>query len=151
MTDDPAELNFENFVVARKIFRERPGADAPAASNEDSNFVLYSTGPGDLFAVFEDFQGAGWFYLFDAKQSKVLKGLQVYNRAKVAVEEDVVDIGWAADDSACGLALWGQFRAFMGIKNDVEISKPVLDADEDGIPTANWPAGFEHYLEQKID
>jgi hypothetical protein len=29
--------------------------------------------------------------------------------------------------------------------------KPVMNAEEDGIPASDWPAGFERYLEKEID
>ncbi|MGH9677968.1 MAG: DUF2251 domain-containing protein, partial [Candidatus Acidiferrum sp.] len=119
--------------------------------DEDSKFVLYSAGPEEMFAVFEEFDLTGWFYLYDAKQRKILKAAHIYNREKVSVEEDIVDIGWAADDSACGLALWGEFRAFLGVRNSLELRKPLMNSEERGIPAAEWPAGFEHYLEQKIE
>jgi hypothetical protein len=122
------------------------------AKPEDSgNFMLYSAGPEGFFAVFEDSAEAGWFYLYGAKQHAILKSALIYNRANVLVDEDVVDIGWAVDGSVCGLAVWGEFRAFLGVSNAVEIRKPVKDAEERGIPSNEWPAGFDRYLEKTID
>jgi hypothetical protein len=101
--------------------------------------------------VFEDSGQAGWFYLYSAQQKKILKCADIYNRANVVVDEDVVDIGWAEDGSVCGLAVWGEFRAFLGVSNDLEMRKPVLNAEENGISATEWPAGFDRYLEPKID
>lgn len=151
MNERTPELNYQEFVRARKQFRGPGIAQAATPSGGDDDIMLYSAGPDPFFAVFEQSQGAGSFYLFDAKQKRILKASRIYDRASVAVEEDIVDIGWAADDSACGLALWGEFRAFLGVSNNLESCKPMMHADEDGIPSTEWPAGFEHYFEPKID
>jgi len=162
MNEELSELSYEEFVRARKLHWQREpkngGKEAVAAENDtvpigenSSNFMLYAPGPEGMFAVFEDSGETGWFYLYSVQQKKILKCAHIYNRANVAVDEDVVDIGWAADGSACGLAIWGEFRAFLGVSKDMEIRKPVMNAEEDGIPAGDWPAGFDRYLETKID
>jgi Uncharacterized protein conserved in bacteria (DUF2251) len=162
MNEELPELSYQEFVLARKQHRQQEAknaakdAAAPEPENvplleEDSKFILYSDGPDGVFAVFEDSDQSGWFYLYDAQQRKILKAAHIYNRTNVAVEEDIVDIGWAADDSACGLALWGEFRAFFGLSNDFTLLKPVADSEERGIPFTEWPAGFDHYVEKKFD
>jgi hypothetical protein len=158
MNEELPELSYQDFVLARKLHRQdaannaaAPEAEKTALLDEDSKFILYSDGPDGIFAVIEDSDQTGWFYLYDATKRKILKAAHIYDRAKVAVEEDIVDIGWAADDSACGLALWGEFRAFFGLSNDLVLLKPVTDSRERGIPPAEWPAGFDHYVEKKFD
>lgn len=161
MPEDRAELSFEEFVRARKACRRQAQADSGDATSPQSqasspaqdggDFLLYSAGPRGLFAVFEDFERSGWFYLYDAQQRKILKSARIYDRENVLVQEEVVDIGWAANDSACGLALWGEFRAFFALSGDVELHKPMHDSEERGIPAEKWPPGFEHYLEKKVD
>jgi hypothetical protein len=162
MSEELSELSFEEFVRARKLYWQQeaknPGDDAALAENarasdeEDTgNFMLYSPGPEGIFAVFEDTDQAGWFYLYGARQRRILRCAHIYNRANVVVDEDVVDIGWAVDGSACGLAVWGEFRAFLGVIKDLKMRKRVMDAEERGIPSGDWPAGFDRYLEKKID
>jgi hypothetical protein len=162
MPDDNAELRYEEFVPARKAYWQSGvkhfGDSAPSRTFErtslvrdGSDFILYSAGPSGIFAVFEDFAQSGWFYLYDSAHKKIIRSAYVYCRADVAIEEDVIDIGWASDDSACGLAVWGEFRAFLGIRNDVQKEKPVKNADDPGIPSSQWPAGFELYLEKQTD
>jgi hypothetical protein len=162
MHEELSELSYEEFVRARKSHWRKeaegvgsavvsPGNEATAAEEDASNFMLYAPGPEGFFAVFEDSGQAGWFYLYSAQQKRILKCADIYNRANVVVDEDVVDIGWAVDGSACGLAVWGEFRAFLGVSNDLEMRKPVMNAEEDGIPATEWPAGFDRYLEPKID
>jgi hypothetical protein len=162
MSEATPELSYENFVRARKLHRKQEakslGSDAVLADfdkieigENDSNFILYSPGPGGVLAVFEDDNETGWLYLYDTAQRTILRSAHVYNRADVAVAEDEVDIGWAADESVCGLAVWGQFRAFLGISNALEMRKPVVSDDEQGICAQDWPPGFEHYLEKKLD
>lgn len=161
-TEELPELSYQDFIHARKLHMQQETQESvkrAASANsenallpdEDSRFILYSDGPQGIFAVFEDSEQSGWFYLYDANQRKILKAAHIYNHADAAVEEDIVDIGWAADESACGLALWGEFRAFFGLVNDFTLLKPLKDSEERGIPPVEWPAGFEHYLEKKID
>jgi hypothetical protein len=162
MNEELSELSYEEFVRARKLHWQQgakcagegivpPVSEAAQAAEDASNFMLYSSGPEGVFAVFEDSGQDGWFYLYSAQNKKILRCADIYNRANVAVDEDVVDIGWAVDGSACGLAVWGEFRAFLGVSNDLEMRKPVMNAEEDGIPANEWPAGFDRYLEPKID
>lgn len=160
LPNENTELSFEEFVRARRNYWQlgpKPHGEAMPKSqttslvHEGNEFILYSAGPPNLFAVFENFDQRGWFYLYDGKQHKILSSAYIYHRPSVAVEEDVIDIGWAADDSACGLAVWGEFRAFLGVTNDVHIERLVTSADEDGIPSSEWLTGFEHYLEPKTD
>jgi hypothetical protein len=162
MNEELSELSYEEFVRARQrhwqqeVKRVSPDAvlselERAPLGEDASNFMLYAPGPEGFFAVFEDSDDTGWLYLYSVKQRAILKCTHIYNRANVVVEADVVDIGWAADGSACGLAVWGEFRAFLGVSNDLEMRKPVMDAEEHGIPAVDWPAGFERYLEKKID
>lgn len=161
MDEELFELSYQEFVSARKRYWQleaksaaesasQPNSETAPIIEEGNNFVLYAPGLGEIYGVFEDSGKTGWFYLYDAKQRKILKAALIYDRAKVAVDEDVVDMGWAEDGSACGLAVWGEFRAFLGASTDLELRKPVLNADEPGIPAGDWPRGFERYLEQKI-
>ena len=162
MNEELSELSYEEFVRARKLHWQQetksggsavvpPENGATSTAEDASNFMLYAPGPEGFFAVFEDSGLAGWFYLYSASQKKILRCADIYNRANVVVDEDVVDIGWAVDGSACGLAVWGEFRAFLGVSNDLEMRKPVMNAEEDGIPATEWPAGFDRYLEPQID
>jgi hypothetical protein len=162
MNEELSELSYEDFVRARKLHWQQdaknagnrpvpPDNRAGATGEDDSNFMLYSPGPVGVFAVFEDSDQAGWFYLYSAQEKRIQKRAEIYNRSNVVVDEDVVDIGWAVDGSVCGLAVWGEFRAFLGVSNDLELRKPVMDAEERGIPACDWPAGFDRYLEKKID
>jgi len=162
MNEELSELSYEEFVRARSLYWQKeakgrangmvlPENGGVPAGDDSSSFMLYAPGPEGIFAIFEDADQAGWFYLYGAKQRAILKCAQIYDRANVLVDEDVVDIGWAVDGSACGLAVWGEFRAFLGVANDLEMRKPVMDAEERGIPASDWPAGFDRYLEPKID
>jgi hypothetical protein len=165
MSEELSELTYEHFVRARNLYWQQQLAKndgetagllikpavAPGLGEDASNFVVYAPGPEGFFAVFEDDDKTGWFYLYGLKQRAILKSAHIYARSTVAVDEDVVDIGWAADGSACGLAVWGEFRAFLGVSNNLETQKPVMDAEECGIPASDWPAGFDHYLEKRID
>jgi hypothetical protein len=160
MSEAIPELANEEFVRARKQYWKEvakslgsgivpPDFEKAEMEGDHTNFILYSPGPGGIFAIFEDGAETGWFYLYAQTHKKILRCTHVYNRSNVAVREDEVDVGWAADDSVCGIAVFGQFRAFLGIVSDLEIRKPIMSADEDGISTQDWPSGFEHYLENR--
>ena len=162
MNEELSELSYEEFVRARSLYWQKeakglangmvlPENGGVPAADDSSSFMLYAPGPEGIFAIFEDADQAGWFYLYGAKQREIFKRAHIYDRSNVAVDEDVVDIGWAVDGSACGLAVWGEFRAFLGVSNDLEMRKPVMNAAEDGIPAKDWPAGFDRYLDTKIE
>ena len=162
MSEATPELRYEDFVRARKLYWKQqaknlgsdvvlPNFDKVELGADDSSFILSSPGPAGISAVFEDDANTGWFYLYDASQKKILRCTHIYNRANATVQEDEVDIGWAADESVCGLAVWGQFRAFLGISNALEKRKPIVNADDPGISAQDWPPGFEHYVEKKLD
>jgi hypothetical protein len=162
MNEELSDLGYEEFVRARKLHWQQgaknagtgvvpPQNDAALDGEPVSNFMMYAPGPQGIFAVFEDSDQTGWFYLYSAQQKKILRCADIYNRANVFIDEDVVDIGWAVDGSASGLAVWGEFRAFLGVSNDLEMRKPVMNAEEDGIPATEWPAGFDRYREPKFD
>jgi len=162
MSDADIELSYEDFVRARKLYWMQeaknlgqdvtlPDFEKVELGPDDSSFILSSPGPEGIWAVFEDETATGWFYLYDASQKKILRSTHVYNRCNVAVGDDEIDIGWSADDSVCGLAVFGQFRAFLGVSSDLQKRKPIRDADEDGFYAQDWPPGFEHYLEKRID
>lgn len=165
MNDDASDLSYEEFVQARASYRRQEPAKNNSAraispkqeiaerevESEGPSFVLYSAGPKGFFAVFEDAERMGTFYVYNAAEKKILKSADIYDRTQVAVDEDVVDIGWAEDGSVCGLAVWGEFRAFLGVSKNLEMRKQVTDTEERGIGSEDWPTGFDRYLEKKID
>ncbi len=160
--DGVPELVYEDFVRARDQHTGRSSMSSQAgatASNsvpgqaavDDGSFVLYSPGPGEIFAVFEQNAEDGRFYLYDGESKRVLRSAHVYDRINAEVHSDEIDVGWAADDSACGLAVFGQFRAFLGLKSALELRKPLANEDSPGFSEAEWPRGFEHYRENRAD
>ena len=162
MPEDSIELSYEEFVLARRRHwlqevdsvsevSANPNAATSWLAEEDSHFLLYAPGANGIFGVFEDAGEKGWFYLYRPSDGKILKGAQIYSRSDVLVDEDVVDLGWASDGSVCGVAIWGEFRAFLSVSGDLGLCKPVMDMEERGIPSGKWPAGFERYLEEKLD
>ncbi len=163
MNEELSELSYDEFVRARKLhWRQEP---KKRQERSGSGQKMARTSGGERTTVSccmrrarKEFlpclripvKPVGFISTASSRRT-ILKCAHIYNRANVAVDEDVVDIGWAADGSACGLAVWGEFRAFLGVSKDLEIRKPVVNAEEDGIPAGDWPAGFDRYLEEKID
>ena len=158
MTSEPdLELSYRDFVRSRKLYWkseakklgnevEVPSFDEVEIGDSDSNFIHWSPGPDEILAVFEDDENAGWIYLYDSKQRQILKCTHIYNRSRVDVKSEDVDVLWSDDKQSCGVAIWGQFRAFLGLSNGIEMRKPVTARDEDGFCSANWPDGFAHLL-----
>lgn len=162
MSEAENELRYEDFVQARQLYWKQgvknfgddvvlPHFENVEPGTGDQGFLLYSPGSRGISAVFEDDAATGWFYLYDASQKKILRGTHVYDRRLLIVAEDEVDIGWAVDESVCGLAVFGQFRAFLGVTDELEMRKALRNADESGIPERDWPRGFENYRAQKIN
>ena len=153
MVGGAPELVYEDFVQARSVHwkSDNVASQSPAAPLDVGNgeFLLYSPGPADIFAVFEQNGHRGCFYVYDGAAKQILRSAQIYDRAAVAVAEDEIDVGWAADDSVCGLAVFGQFRAFLGVKKNLEMRKLFASAESPGFPETEWPAGFEHYRENR--
>ena len=163
--DGVPELIYEDFVRARDLHMGRSTARSAAASassnsvpggssigqssSDDGSFMLYSPGPGEIFAVFEQNAEDGRFYLYDAESKHILHSAHIYDRVNAEVRDDEIDVGWAADDSACGVAVFGQFRAFLGVKSPLELRKPLADEESPGFSEAEWPRGFEHYRENR--
>ena len=125
-----------------------PRSDKLNLGSEESNFVSSSEGPLGIFGAFEDGHETGWFYLFDARLRKIVKCAHIYNSSNASVGAEDVDVVWDASNAACGVAVRGQFRAFLGLAEDLELRKPIVDRNMDGVYADDWTPGFERYLQR---
>ena len=154
-----SEFAYEDFVRARKCHwmeeARSLGSEVDVRSYEkielgedESNFTISANGPDNLHAVFEDSNETGWLYIYDSLLKCVLKATHVYNRSNANVDAEDVDVGWSIDGDVCGVAVWGEMRAFLGIKREIEMRKPITDPDARGFHASEWPEGFAHLLKK---
>jgi hypothetical protein len=157
MDKDESEFAHEDFVRARKSHWMQEarslGSDVDVPSFEriqldedESNFMISANGPDNLHAVFEDSAETGWFYIYDSLSKCVLKATHVYNRRDVNVEADDVDVCWFTYGDVCCAAVWGKVRAFLGVKREIEMRKPITSPGADGFYSSEWPEGFAYLL-----
>ena len=156
-----SEFSYEDFVRTRMLYWmgeaktpdtdfELPAPESLELTGESSNFFISAAGPGSVHGILEDSNETGWFYLYDSALKCILRVTHVYNRQRVKVEAEDVDVAWSTNKDSCCVALWGQIRAFLGLANDIEMRKPITDRDSDGFYESEWPQGFS-YLLKKVD
>jgi hypothetical protein len=157
MDKGESEFAYEHFVRARKCHWmeeartlgsevDVPSFEGIQLGEDESNFMILAKGPDNLYAVFEDSSETGWFYIYDSLSKCVLKATHVYNRRDVNVEANDVDICWSIGGDVCCAAVWGQMRAFLGVKREIEMRKPLTSPGVDGFYVSEWPEGFAHLL-----
>jgi hypothetical protein len=157
MDSGESEFAYEEFVKARKSHWmeeartlgseiEVPSSERIQLGEDESNFMISAKGPDNLHGVFEDSAETGWFYIYDSLSKCVLKATHVYNRRDVDVESEDVDVCWSTGGDVCCIAVWGQIRAFLGVKREIEMRKPITNTDADGFYASEWPEGFAHLL-----
>jgi hypothetical protein len=155
MGSGETEFAYEDFVRARKCHWmeeartlgsevDVPSFERIKLGEDESNFMISAKGPGNLHAVFEDSAETGWFYIYDSLSKCILKATHVYNRSDVNVEAEDVDISWSVGGDVCCAAVWGQMRAFLGVKREIEMRKPITSPGADGFYASEWPEGFAH-------
>ena len=112
---------------------------------------MTSVGPVDIVGILEDSDQVGWLYLYEPLNRQILQCVHIYNRECVNVEAQDVDVVWSADNATCGVAVWGQFYAFLGISNHVQMRRPIQDKNTHGFYFNEWPDGFQHMLLREED
>jgi len=116
MDTEQSNLTYEDFVRARKVHWMQkataldsdvriPQSEKIELGEDASNFMISAQGPDGLYAVFEDSDEVGWFYIYDSLSKCILKATHVYNRSNVSVGAEDVDVGWSADGEICCVAI----------------------------------------------
>lgn len=110
----------------------------------DAEFIVDSTGPNGLVAVFEDDGSTGYLYLYEPNGRGVMRHLHVYNRTTTVHPHDAdVEVKWSRDSNRCGVFVWGQLRGVMDVVNGSEERAPIHEANTQGITDERWVAGFD--------
>lgn len=131
------------------------GQSAEAALEEQNeraavtDLTLETEGPDGLFAVFQEDEGAGYFFVYKPEKQGVLAQIRIYETGlKARVRESDVQLMWSSDQTKCGIAVWGQMRGIINVASCEEICVP-LESDRRGITDPEWLRGFEKdYLDQ---
>lgn len=110
-----------------------------------TNFVLYATGPDDLFTVFEDDGKTGYLYLYGSATQNIIEHLLIYDRSdKVNVTGQDAFVAWSEDGSKCGVAIWGKMRGVIDRVKKQEGRIKLEGRDTPGIDDQEWLKGFEY-------
>ena len=154
-----SEFSYEDFVRSRMLYWMKeaknlwndiklPTPEKLELTEESSNFFISAAGPGTAHGVLEDSHETGWFYLYDSAHRRIVKAIPVYNRQKVDVEAEDVDVAWSTNGQICCVAVWGQIRAFLGLTHDLEMYKLINERNAYGFYENEWPEGFSYLLKK---
>ncbi len=123
-----------------------PDLHAIDLSDHDSDYIVSTTGPNNVVAVFEDSGDVGWFYLYDSLEHRIINCTHIYNRSDVGVAASDVDVLWSDDREIGGVAVFAEMRAFLGVTNGIQMRQPIRGSNTPGIPVDQWPKGFQYAL-----
>lgn len=118
-------------------------------------FVGDTYGPEEYVAFFEENDGTeaeipmgGFLYISDQKKDRVVRHLQIYSNPTLGIKKEDVRVFWSADNSKCGVAIWGQMRGIIDLANQKENCSLLENRHSPGITDAEWLKGFENYVDQ---
>src|SRR5258708_35631060 len=116
-----------------------------------TELMLEAQGPDGLFAVFQEDEGAGYFFVYKPETQDVRAQIRIYEPGlNDSVHESDVQLMWSSDWTKCGIAIWGQMRGVINIATGEETCAP-LESDRRGIIDPEWLKGFEkNYLDQYL-
>jgi hypothetical protein len=106
-------------------------------------FIREASGPSGLVAVFEDDGETGYLYLYEPEGRGVLRDLHVYDRtSEVDVKEGDVQVEWSADQTKCGVRIWGLMRGIFNLASGQEGRVWLTSRNTPGVTDAAWLEGF---------
>jgi len=155
--DSRRSVEYEDFVRTRKRYwmdearrldslANAPDLHAIDLSDDDSDYIVSTTGPDNVVAVFEDSGDVGWFYLYDSLHHRILNCTHVYNGSDAKVTASDVDVLWSDDRETGAVAVFAEMRAFLGVTNGIQMRQPIRSSNTPGIPVDQWPKGFQYAL-----
>lgn len=107
-------------------------------------FIIEAVGPDGVFGVFEDDGDTGYLYVYEPNKSSILQNLHIYNRStEVDVQEKDVFVIWSADETKCGVVVWGQMRGIINLAGGRSFRMPLRSRGSPGVTDAEWLKGFE--------
>jgi len=146
-------IDRDQFIYARQRYWKRMAKqlDPSIRINEEevvpveTNFVVYTSGPHGLFAVFEDNGETGYLYLYESKAKRVVEHLLIYDRSE---EIDVIArdvwVGWSEEGAKCGVAVWNKMRGIIDRIKNQEGRIKLESRSTPGITDPEWLKGFEY-------
>jgi hypothetical protein len=143
-------LDQDQFIRARQLYwkemARRYDTNAKITPEQETplttNFILYSTGPDDLFAVFEDDGKTGYLYLYNSAEKKPLEHLLIYDAVKVVPQD--IWVGWSENGAKCGVAIWNKMRGIIDRIKKQEGRVKLESRNTPGIDDEEWLNGFEY-------
>jgi hypothetical protein len=116
---------------------------------QEQELWLEEEGPNGLFAIFQEDEGTGSFYVYEPTKQTVLASVRLYVRpAEIEIRESDVQVMWSADQTKCGVTVWGRMRAILDIQGRKEIFAPLENRLSNAVTDPEWLKGFEDYLDQ---
>lgn len=114
-----------------------------ADDTRTSDFIKEAPGPSGLFGVFEDDGETGYLYLYEPEGQGVTRHLHIYNRTpELDVTEADVEVEWSADQTKCGVRVWGKMRGIINVASGQEGRVMLASRSSPGIGDAEWMKGF---------
>ena len=108
-----------------------------------SDFIKEASGPSGLFCVFEDDGETGYLYIYEPDGRGVIRHLHIYDRTpEFYVEEGDVQVQWSADQTKCGVRIWGKMRGIFNVASGQEGRVWLTSRNTPGIGDAEWMKGF---------
>lgn len=114
-------------------------------STSTNDFIKEASGPPGLFGVFEDDGETGYLYLYEPEGQGVTRHLHIYNRTpELCVLESDVEVEWSADQTKCGVRIWGKMRGIINLASGHEGRVMLESRSTPGIDDAEWMKGFKN-------
>lgn len=108
-----------------------------------TELMLEAEGPNGFFAVFQEDEGVGYFFVYNPEKKRVLSSIRIYTSSSArTVRESDIELMWSSDQTKCGIVVCGQMRGIINIVTGEEACVP-LQADPRGIVDSECLRGFE--------
>lgn len=103
-----------------------------------------------MFAMFQEDEGAGYFFVYKPETQEVLAQVRVYEAGhNFPVHENDVQVRWARRYGKCGVSIWGRMRGVIDLVSGQECSIPLERGITDGITDPQWLMGFNNNLDSQ--
>ena len=108
-----------------------------------TELMLEAQGPDELFAIFSEDEGSGYFYVYKPESQKVLARILIYESGqKLSVRESDVQVMWSSGYKKCGVAMYGKMRGVIDVEKGQDGRVWLESRETPGIGDAEWLSGF---------
>ena len=115
------------------------------------DLMLEAEGPDGLFAIFQEDERAGYFFVYKPETHVVLSQVRIYeNSSNIPLRDTDIQLLWSSDRTKCGITLCGQMRGIINIATGEETCVP-LESQSRGISDPEWLTGFNNdFMDQYL-